>query len=70
MQLRQRTTRNYPKHLIKFCMTVNLGQKLEERYVEQPDAELIARFPVATKEKAFAICNTFNERSTESDASG
>ena len=53
------------QHLIKFCMTSNLRKKLEDRKAEQSDAVLVARFPVATKEKAFAICNTFNDRSTD-----
>ena len=54
------------QHLIKFCMTSNLSKRLKERRAERPDAELVARFPIATKERAFAICNKFNERSTDS----
>ena len=53
------------QHLIKSCMTSNLRKKLQDRQAEQPDAVLVARFPIATKEKAFAICNKFNERSTD-----
>ena len=54
------------QHLIKFCMTSNLSEKLKESRAERPDAELVARFPIATRERAFAICNKFNERSTDS----
>lgn len=48
------------KYLIKWCATKNLKEKLRDRKTEVPDAELIARFPIANQDKCWRICNDFN----------